>query len=67
MSSKPGLKILLSDAEEQVLVNYVTRSVKQADPFIKANVLNAAKALLQDEDKQGSARKFPPSFTGIKP
>lgn len=60
MTSKPGPKTLLTNAEEQVLVNYVTSAVKRAHPVTKKNVLDAVKDILQDEERQGIARKLPP-------
>lgn len=64
MASKPGPKTLLTDAEEQVLVNYVTNGVKRAQPVTKNNLLDAVKDILQDEERMGIARKQPPSFSG---
>lgn len=66
VTSKPGPKTLLTNAEEQVLVNYVTSTVKRAHPVTKKNVLDAVKDILQDEGRMGIARKLPPSFRGTE-
>lgn len=42
MSSNPGPKTVLSDAEEQVLMNCVTSSVKLAHPVGKILALRVA-------------------------
>ena len=67
MKSKPGPKTLLTDAEEQVLVNYVTTATKRAHPVTKRNVISAVIGILQDEEERGFARRLPPSFNGREP
>lgn len=67
MTSKPGPKTLLTDAEEQVLVNYVVHACKRAHPVTKANVMQAVTCIIQEESQQGIIRKKPPSSTGNAP
>ncbi|KAK3889995.1 hypothetical protein Pcinc_006044 [Petrolisthes cinctipes] len=67
MESKPGPRPLLTAAEEQILVNYVTQASKRAHPVTKHNVIKTVKAILEEEEQQGTARKRPPSFTGNEP
>lgn len=42
-------------------------SIKVAYRITYANIHNVVKAILQDEERQGSARKFPPSFIETEP
>ena len=67
MKPKPGPKTLLTDAEEQVLVNYIVTAAKRAHPVTKRNVIGAVKAILEDEIESGYEREIPPSFSGNEP
>lgn len=66
MSSTPGPKPLLTEAEEQVLVNYIINAWKRAHPVTKSNVMKAVKGILEDEES-GVKQKRPPSVAGTTP
>lgn len=42
MGSKPGPRPLLTDAEEQILANYIQQACKRAHPVTKHNVIKTA-------------------------
>ncbi|KAK3884531.1 hypothetical protein Pcinc_011204 [Petrolisthes cinctipes] len=66
MDGKRGPKPLLSNAEEEILVNYIKGACRRAHPVTKKNVLSAVERILQ-EAEHGYERKRPPSFTGNTP
>ena len=51
--------MLLTDAEEKVLVNYILLSCDRARPLTKHNVLNAVATILSDEREGGYKRVQP--------
>ena len=64
MSTTRGPKTLLTNAEEEVLVNYIKQACKRAHPVTKRNVLATVTAILSEELELGIARQVPPSFHG---
>lgn len=67
IESKPGPRPLLTEQEEQVLVNYINNSCQRAHPVTKSNIINAMNTILEEEVVQGIHRKRPPSFKGTVP
>ena len=59
VSKKMGPPMLLTDAEEKVLVNYILLSCDRARPVTKHNVLNAVATILSDERERGYKRLQP--------
>lgn len=62
MSIRKGPNTLLTEAEEQVIVNYITHSCKRAQPVTRINVMSAVAAILTEEVDSGTQRRLPPSF-----
>ena len=59
MTMKLGPPTLLTEAEEQVIVNYITGSRKRAHPVTKRNVMNTVTHILDKEREMGIERNRP--------
>lgn len=59
---KMGPKTLLTEAEEEAIVNYIKVSCDRARPVTKSNVLKAVSTILKDERDGNYKRALPPSF-----
>lgn len=67
MDGKKGGQTLLTEAEEQILLNYIKNACRRAHPVTKTNVLKTVQCILDEEDRQGITRKKPPCFKGNAP
>ncbi|XP_068233201.1 tigger transposable element-derived protein 1-like [Palaemon carinicauda] len=63
ISKKMGPKMVLTDAEEEVLVAYIKGSIRRANPVTKKNIIDAVSTILRTEREEGIERATPPSFT----
>ena len=56
---RPGPQALLTEEEEQILVNYINVSERRAMPVTKEKILDTVAALLEEEELKGIKRPRP--------
>ena len=56
---RPGPQALLTEEEEQILVNYINISARRAMPVTKDKILDTVAALLEEEELKGIKRPRP--------
>ena len=65
--TKMGPSGILTNAEEQVLVNFIEHSQKRAIPVTKEKLLDAVQNILQDEINAGVQRERPSTCRNFRP
>nr|XP_045607891.1 uncharacterized protein LOC123764326 [Procambarus clarkii] len=62
-----GPQGILSDAEEECLINYIIKSNRRAYPTTRDDVLNWVEGILKKEVKEGCRRKRPTGCVNFRP